>query len=164
MKAMTAKRPRGKRIAIVFAMEYSYAREVLRGIIAATRARGVYRTDSNTSMSASPASPWTFRIFRGRDATNPGRLAQVLRDWNPDGIIAEVFNDRLMATYRATGKPVVELFANRRGTDGTRVVDDDVAVGRMAARYFVERGFRNFANFGNRAKIWSRETRKGLSR
>lgn len=62
-----------------------------------------------------------------------------------DGIIARVADGGLEARLAATGVPVVNVSAVELGSRRfPRVATDVEAAGRMAAEYFLERGFRSF--------------------
>lgn len=162
------------RVALVLPTEFAYARSVLRGVIAATRERNLYGgtltegapaptpTDpASRTLSATPL-PWLFRVYRGIYGHSSKYLERWFRDWQPDGIICQIYDDRLAKVYRQTGKPVVELFESRATSEFPRVLPDDVAAGRMAAAHFTERGFRNFAFYGVPWMLWSREREEGF--
>src|SRR5262245_13010690 len=144
------------RIALVLPTEYAYARAVMRGIIAATRERNLYASGSSNQKGVE-ALPWLFNVFRGIYGHSSKYLARWFRDWNPDGIICQIYDDRLAKVYRDTRKPVVELFESRAQSEFPRILPDDVATGELAARHFLERGFRHFAFFGVPWMLWSRE-------
>lgn len=173
-----------KRVALVLPTEFAYARDVLRGIIAATRERNLYvardgtgakpkRADSGSSKGARgvrksakrsslPPLPWLFRVYRGIYGHSSKYLMRWFADWQPDGIICQIYDDRLAKVYRETGKPVVELFESRAKSEFHRVLPDDVAAGTLAANHFIERGFRHFAFFGASWMIWSRGREAGF--
>jgi LacI family transcriptional regulator len=148
-------------IALVLPTEFAYARGVLRGIIAATRERNMYAS-GKSFRKGDPARPWLFRIYRGIYGHSSKYLAKWFKDWEPDGFICQIYDDRLAKVYRETGKPVVELFESRAKSEYPRVLPDDVATGEMAARHFLERGFRHFAFFGAPWMLWSREREVGF--
>lgn len=157
------KRARFVRVALVLPTEYAYARGVLRGIIAATRERNMYA--SGLPQNRSPAGlPWLFNVYRGIYGHSSRYLAKWFRDWNPDGIICQIYDDRLAKVYRQTGKPVVELFESRSASEFPRILPDDVATGEMAAEHFLERGFRHFGFFGAPWMRWSGEREAGFRR
>ena len=148
-------------VALVLPTEFAYARGVLRGIIAATRQRNMYVGDAARG-GKGVGLPWLFRVYRGIYGHSSKFLSKWFRDWNPDGIICQIYDDRLARVYRQTGKPVVELFESRAHSEFPRILPDDVATGEMAARHFIERGFRNFAFFGAPWMLWSREREAGF--
>jgi LacI family transcriptional regulator len=148
-------------VALVLPTEFAYARGVLRGIIAATRERNMYAAglpDAKRRLGL----PWLFRVYRGIYGHSSKYLATWFKDWNPDGIICQIYDDRLASVYRNTGKPVIELFESRAESEFPRVLPDDVATGEVAARHFLERGFRHFAYFGAPWMLWSREREAGF--
>ena len=106
--------------------------------------------------------PWLFRVYRGIYGHSSKYLARWFTDWNPDGIICQIYDDRLAKVYRETGKPVVEVFESRAKSEFPRILPDDVATGELAARHFLERGFRHFAYFGMPGMLWSREREAGF--
>jgi LacI family transcriptional regulator len=142
-------------VALVLPTEFAYARAVLSGIIAATRERNMYAGGQG-------ALPWLFRVYRGIYGHSSKYLARWFRDWKPDGIICQIYDDRLAKVYRDTRKPVVELFESRAESEFPRILPDDVATGALAARHFIERAFRHFAFFGAPWMLWSREREVGF--
>jgi len=103
-----------------------------------------------------------FNVYRGIYGHASKYLVKWFRDWNPDGIIAQIYDDRLARVYRQAGKPVVELFESRATSEFARILPDDVATGEMAAKHFLERGFRHFGFFGVSWMLWSREREVGF--
>jgi LacI family transcriptional regulator len=106
--------------------------------------------------------PWMFNVYRGIYGHASKYLARWFGDWNPDGIIAQIYDDRLAEVYRQANKPVVELFESRSHSEFSRILPDDVATGEMAAKHFLERGFKNFGFFGVNWMLWSREREIGF--
>lgn len=149
------------RIALVLPTEYSYARGVMRGIIAATRERNQYQAESN-GRSGFTGRPWLFHVFRGVIGRSTKHLDKWFKDWNPHGIICEAYGEPLVRFYARLGLPVVELFKSRKTTPFVRILPDDVEAGRMAARHLLERGFKHFAFFGSDTMLWSREREEGF--
>ena len=150
------------RVALVLPTEYAYARSVMRGIVGATRERNMYASGLPPQRRRVEGLPWLFNVFRGIYGHSSKYLSRWFRDWNPDGIICQIYDDRLAGVYRETGKPVVELFESRTDSEFPRILPDDVATGVLAARHFIERGFRNFAFFGAPWMLWSRERETGF--
>jgi LacI family transcriptional regulator len=99
--------------------------------------------------------------------TEQARLAPLpgwLREWEGDGIIARVDSPRIAAALRRTGRPVVDVSAERDASEFPRVSVDNAAVSRLAAEHLVARGFRHFAYFGDEQFLWSRERGRELRR
>jgi LacI family transcriptional regulator len=155
------RQPRTVRVALVLPTEYAYARGVMRGIISATRERNLY--SSGLAKRGGPEQlPWMFNVYRGIYGHASKYLAKWFREWSPDGIIAQIYDDRLAQVYRQARRPVVELFESRASSEFPRILPDDVATGELAARHFLERGFKNFGFFGVSWMVWSREREVGF--
>jgi LacI family transcriptional regulator len=155
------KQPKFLRVALVLPTEFAYARGVLRGIIAATRERNMYSVGVPGQSRHAPLS-WLFRVYRGIYGHSSKYLTKWFKDWKPHGIICQIYDDRLAKVYRQTGVPVVELFESRAKSEFPRILPDDVATGELAARHFLERGFRHFGFFGAPWMLWSQERELGF--
>jgi LacI family transcriptional regulator len=151
------------RVALVLPTEFAYARDVLHGIVAATRERNMYGMPDARSKSPRDRRPWLFRVFRGI-YTSSRFLGRWFRDWEPDGIICQIQEDRMATFYRNTRKPVVELFERDSRMHFPRILPDDNETGRMAAEHFLQRGFRHFGFFGDGKMAWVRERETGFRR
>ncbi len=97
------------RVALVLPTEFAYARGVMQGIIYATRQRNLYPGGEVSPQKV----PLSFRVYRGVYGHSSRYLAKWFRDWKPDGVICQVYDDRLARVYRDLNKPVVELFKSR---------------------------------------------------
>jgi LacI family transcriptional regulator len=163
------------RVALVLPTEFASARDVLHGIIAATRERNMYGREAPRQLKGAVAPglgpvasatllkrSWQFRVFRGSYARSVRYLGRWFNDWNPDGIICQVQEERLLKFFRDTGKPIVEVFERNGPAVFPRVLPDDLAAGRLAADHFLQRGFRNFGFFGDGGLPWSREREVGF--
>jgi LacI family transcriptional regulator len=79
------------------------------------------------------------------------------RSWRGDGIICLLYWEKELYDFvRATKKPVVNI-GDVRLPDIPTVHSDDVAIGRMAADHFTERGFRDMAFFRRSDALSARE-------
>ncbi len=84
-------------------------------------------------------------------------------DWNPDGIICQIYDDRLGCGFIGRRESsVVELFESRAKSEFPRILPDDVATGEMAARHYLERGFPAFRFFRRNVDVVVRGTRGGI--
>lgn len=111
------------RVALVMPLNHGYCEEVVRGLAAFVR----------------PERRWLFRFFNPVDFS-----AQDMRDWKPDSILAFVTSQELGALLQRTRIPCVNI-ADRLATPGMpHVGNDNEAIGEMGARYFLQRGYRNF--------------------
>src|SRR5262245_37533844 len=102
---LMANKRRGQfvRVGLVLPTEYAYARAVMRGIIAATRERNLYAGSAQKRREVE-ALPWLFNVFRGIYGHSSKYLARWFAEWNPDGIICQIYDDRVAKVYRDTRK------------------------------------------------------------
>ncbi len=61
------------------------------------------------------------------------------------GLIVQAFEDAPVDRLLTLGVPIINVSNSRAGNTLPRVVSDDLLVGRMAADYFIGKGFRRFA-------------------
>jgi len=138
------------RVALLIETSRSFGREVLQGIIQYTR---LY-------------TPWHLYHL-------PGDMSQTLPDmvrWGGNGIIARIPNAKIEKEILATGLPVVGITLSDEQSSPTspcvrfsEVRADSRAAGRMAAEYFLEKKFQNFAYVGEpRKENWSEQRREGF--
>ena len=72
----------------------------------------------------------------------------VPKHWRGDGVITLLgARQDLWKMLRKLDVPIVDLAESRPNIRLPRVTMDNAAIGRMAARYFLDRGYRNFAFF-----------------
>lgn len=74
-----------------------------------------------------------------------------------DGIIARVAEPSTIERLKATGLPIVDSFCHLRDESLIGVDGDHAFVARMAAEYFMRRGFRHFAYCGYKGTRFSDE-------
>lgn len=116
------------RVAIFVDMLGGYGRAVLAGIASYVRTH----------------KPWTI-------SGNPERAVAPIRDlrhWDGDGIIAQAYTPGMAALLREITIPTVNVSQRLPRSEVPSVLCDDDAVGRMGAKYLVDRGFRNFGFAG----------------
>lgn len=71
------------------------------------------------------------------------------RGWQGDGVLARVSSPSLGRALRRLGKPTVNVsWLGQHSHAIPKVVSDEKACGELAARHFMERGFRSFAYVG----------------
>lgn len=119
------------RVALLIQSSLEYGRGVLRGIGTYLQAHG----------------PWT--VFH-RVALLPDRLSPQLRKWRPQGIIGQFETPQVLRQVQRLKLPTIDLFALHACHGIPRFSVDHAAVAKMAADYFLELGYRNFAYCGFR--------------
>ncbi|MCS7305652.1 MAG: XylR family transcriptional regulator [Thermoguttaceae bacterium] len=126
---------RVRRIALLMGQDAEFHRQVLRGI----HAYGLQKRD------------WVFR-----DAPAELAIVPVVREWQPDGIIAHLVDGRFAKQILRLGKPVVDTGCVLQGLNVPVVDVDHEAVGRLAAEHFLERGYRHYGFYGSGTAYYSR--------
>ena len=65
-----------------------------------------------------------------------------------DGVILRVFDDRTEQMIQRAGIAAVDVFCSKSRAGIAQVTTDEETAGRMAANFFLGRGFKNFACCG----------------
>lgn len=133
--------PAPKKIAILMDHDIGYCRRVMSGILRFAAEHG----------------GWQFR-----DGPADGRLLAPLARWQPEGIIAHLFDRHLAGGLARIDCPVVSTTDTLSQSTVPLVDVDNREVGREAARYFTQRGFRNFGYYGSRSARFSQEREAGF--
>ncbi len=123
-----------KRVAILIETSTTWGAELVAGIAEYARQHGKW------SMFVEP---------RGRY-----EKLRLPRDWQGDGIIARVTHPLLGEDLKASKLPAVNVsWIRLRNFEIPQVTADEVAVGRLAAQHFLDRGHRSFAYFGPDSRL-----------
>jgi LacI family transcriptional regulator len=130
-----------QRIAILAGQDLGYCRGLFRGIHA----------------YASHRMRWVFR-----DAPPDMQVLGSLREWQPDGIIAHLFEKKFARHVIALRKPLVNTTNTLMQLKVPLVEVDHRRVGQLAAQHFIERNFTNFGYFGSRWTGFSRQREQGF--
>lgn len=124
------------RVALLIQSSLEYGRGLLRGIGSYVQAH----------------EPW---VMFHRVGLLPDHLSPQLRKWRPQGIIGQFESRQIMQQVRRLGLPSIDLFALHKSRDIPRFSVDHAAVSKMAADYFIELGYRNFAYCGFKGVYYS---------
>lgn len=91
-------------------------------------------------------------------------LLEELDQWKPDGVMVESSSQRAIEWCQSNGVPYVFLLGGRTSHSEypLNVGIDDLAVGRMAANYFLDRRYEVFAFVGNGNYAFSLERQEGF--
>ncbi len=130
-----------RRIALLVETSLGSGREILRGIARYTRQTG---------------STQLFHAAGGLNESVPGWL----RDWQGDAVIARIQSKEVLRALEELSIPVVDVL----GVCENRfplVHVDDIAIGQLVARHFLDRNFRHFAFYGIEGENWS--SRRGAA-
>lgn len=140
----TSQLPRLLRLSAVLPF-VSYGQTIMNGIVRHLNSTGI---------------KWYLRPV----STDSRFIQQEIDQWQPHGVFVEA--DRAPEAHAqcvASGIPYVALLGGRRneGNHPWTVSADNLAVGRMAAEYFLERGYQHFAFSGNKNYDFSLEEQEG---
>ncbi len=127
------------RIALYYPMRIGLWKSVLRGIFRYAR----------------PAKRWVFSMALHED---PKRVLQ----WKPDAVIGQIETPRAVRAFAQVTIPVVDTSYSFHALEVPRVRFDDVAIGRLAARYLVDRGFEHLAFVGSPEVALEADRREGF--
>lgn len=125
-----------RKVALLIETSNAYARGLLQGIIAYLREHG----------------PWSVYLAEQRRGDSPPTW---LVRWDGDGVIARIENAEIARVLSKLRVPIVDVSAARPLPKLPCFEIDEEGVGRLAARHFMERGFKNFAYCGNPRFVWS---------
>ncbi|MGA2916811.1 MAG: DNA-binding transcriptional regulator [Sedimentisphaerales bacterium] len=121
------------------------------------------RTIQGIARYSSLHGPWVFFREPPFYMIANGKLRTIkklpdLGDQKADGIIAHIPYTRNGSQFVPEGIPaIVSPYSIRQFPNFRNLITDNLALGKMAAEYFLDRGFRNFAYCGFGGMYWSRE-------
>ena len=135
------------RILLLVDCANEFDRNLLRGIVRYSRDNG----------------PWLFyRLSPNYRNAESGKrdILDWAKYWKADAIIGQ-WNDETDDSLMKLGIPVVLQNYRHRSTIYSNLTGDYFGTGQMAAKFFIDRLFRNFAFFGIKGVVWSEERCKG---
>lgn len=109
-------------------------------------------------------SPWAICRMPQHFKTEEG-LEGVLKwalQWKAEAIIGRFEEGDDVEIFARNGILCVAQDTMSRFTNIPNITSDYRATGRLAAQYFIDRSFRNFAFYGLRDTVWSVERRRGF--
>ena len=133
------------RVALVIETSTSFGRRLLCGIAAYIRENGPWSVYFDERSVYDPAPDW-------------------LKQWSGDGIISRLTSPEIRRLVTANHIPVVDLNEQLGGLGAPQISIDHAAVGRMAARHLLERGFTRFGYAGHTGQFLSDQRRDEFTR
>ena len=130
-------------IALIMPLADIHARRLIRGI----------------GRFARPFKAWDFQL-----ESPDGSALQSLRRNKPAGVIAMLTDPKLERRIAGLGVPLVNCSSELDDPSCARVVLDNPAIGKYAAKYFLDRGFRSLAYCGDPTSRVSRDRGEGFTR
>jgi LacI family transcriptional regulator len=121
------------------------------------------RTIRGIARYSSLHGPWVFFREPPFYMISGGKLKTVknlleMGDQKPDGIIAHIAHTKNGSQFLPEGIPaIISPYSIKQFPYFRNLVTDNVSLGKIAAEYFLGRGFRNFAYCGFEGMYWSHE-------
>ncbi|OCW93861.1 transcriptional regulator [Macellibacteroides sp. HH-ZS] len=125
-----------------------YSRNLLKGIVRYSKEVG------NWSFQRMPLY---YRMLYGENG-----VVEWAKKWQADAIIAQL-TDVNIELLNGLNIPIIVQNYRDRNKAVSNLTGDYFNTGVMAARFFLNRGYRNFAFYGFKGAIWSRERADGYS-
>jgi LacI family transcriptional regulator len=139
-------------IKIILLLDFTeeYHKNLLRGIIRYSRKFG----------------PWVF--FRMpiyyRETIGINGILKWAKDWGASGLIGQLHNNSDISKLTKAGISVIAQDFEERFTDVPNITGAYHDTGRLGAEYFLKKGFKNFAFYGFKNIVWSRERAEGFEK
>ena len=107
--------------------------------------------------------PWIFYREFGHYTGQVNKKTRLkwLSDWGPDAIITH--ESGMFQDLKKLKVPLVVFPFKSRPRGYLQVFGDDYGAGKLAAKYFIERGFQHFGFCGFRDIFWSNDMKEGFS-
>lgn len=135
--SVAAAAPPFRRVAVLIETSHGSARQEVLGIGDYLREHGLrWSIDHEPRRMETGPPPWLSR-------------------WRGDGVIARLYRPETLAAVERLGVPVVDTWVQPWAAALPRAEPDNVAIGALAARHLLERGFRQFAFVGVTGIRWS---------
>lgn len=125
-----------RRVAVLVETSKAFGRGILRGVRRYIQSHSSWAIWIEERGLDDPPGPW-------------------LREWDGDGIITRTSDEAFARAILEKSVPVVHVRQSLPEIELPRVYVDDAAVGRMAARHLLDRGFRHFAFVGRTDREWT---------
>ena len=136
-------------IRLLFITDYSdsYANRLLKGIVDYSKDKGQW------SICRMP----TYH----KQSIGIEGILEIAKEWEIDVIIGTFEDGDDIGMLRDSGIIVIAQDFKQRMNGVPNITGNYIGTGQMAARYFVDRGFRNFGFFGLKDVCWSDERYEG---
>lgn len=136
-----------KRILLLIDYSSEFSRRLLKGLIEYSKDHG----------------PWIFHHLPAYYITQYGMqgIVRWAKEWKADAMIAkwEPEESELLSSLKI---PILLQNYKSRSPIFSNITGDYFGTGEMAAWFFIKRRFRNFAFYGNKDVVWSRERAEGF--
>jgi len=109
-------------------------------------------------------SPWVFcRMPHAyRDIHGLNGVLKWAKQWNADAIIGQFYCGDNVSIFKEHGIIAIAQDFEARFTEVPNITGAHNLAGKMGAKYFIEKGYKNFAFYGFKDVVWSEERRDGF--
>lgn len=105
---------------------------------------------------------WSFyRIPLTQDDMYENMIGKIAQKWEADAIIGQISNVNI-ESLKSIGIPIILQNYTDRVSGISNITGDYWGTGTMAANYFLKKRYMNFAFYGTRTTVWSREREDGF--
>ncbi|MPM35725.1 Xylose operon regulatory protein [bioreactor metagenome] len=136
-----------KKVLLLIDYSSEFSRRLLKGLIQYSKEHG----------------PWIFYRLPSYYKTLYGKegIVEWAKEWKADAIVAR-WDHEGTNLLKSLNIPVVLQNYKDRSAYFPNLTGDYIGTGEMAARFFIKRRYRNFAFYGNKDVVWSRERAEGF--
>jgi LacI family transcriptional regulator len=127
------------RVGLLIETQVGPGRDMLRGVARYVRESG----------------PWALHLEARQQMFIEGWEPKWLSNWRGDGIIARFETNSILRAVRRANVPTVDVLGDAKGSGMPLVHVDDVAIGQLAARHLLERGFKQFGFVSRPDEPWA---------
>ncbi len=108
--------------------------------------------------------PWAFCRMPAyyRETKGLKGILQWAWEWKANGILGQFYNNSEPEKLMGAGISVLAQDFKERHTKIPNITGDYIETGKMGAEYFLKKGFENFAFYGFKDIVWSRERSLGF--
>jgi LacI family transcriptional regulator len=135
---------------IILLIDFSeeYSKSLLRGITKYSKENG----------------PWVFCRMPTfyRESYGIDGILKWAKEWGANGIIGQLYNDPDIQKIIEAGIPLIAEDFKERFSNIPNITGAYNETGKIAAEYFLKKGFKNFAFYGFKNIVWSRERSDGF--
>lgn len=135
------------KIILLFDISEKYGQSLMMGIVR------YFKENSNALFCNMP-------IYY-RETLGVKGILKFAREWGADGIIAQLYNTRDVKKIAESGIHLIVEDYRERFDEFPNITGGYYEAGQMGAEYFVKKGFKNFAFYGYKNIVWSRERAMG---
>ncbi|MFA6402957.1 MAG: XylR family transcriptional regulator [Salinivirgaceae bacterium] len=97
-----------------------------------------------------------------RETLGMEKVVEFAKEWEADGIIAQLYNSSDIKKIIDARIPLIAEDFKERFSDIPIITGGYIEAGQMGAGYFLNKGFKNFAFYGFKNIVWSRERAEGF--